>query len=161
MVYSLAYLVVGLVIALWGVTVPTVRGRSADLRSAILLIYILITVVNHRHSIFNDPYVVLGFVAIAVSWGYVYLRNHLVSLAWVYLAVSVTWSAWGALVFTHRVNETAFSWLVILGLIAWAAQIVIYARILKYSGDPLGFTESYREPEDWLTWDLKQKNARD
>lgn len=161
MAYSLAYLVVGLTIALWGVIVPTVRGRSADFRSTVLFVYVFIAAVYHRHSAFNDPYVVLGFVAIAVSWGYVYLRNHLVGLAWVYLAVSAAWFAWSVLLFTHRANENTFSWLVILGLIAWGAQIVIYARILKYSGDPLAFYESHREPEDWLAWDLRQNNPRD
>ena len=77
MAYSLAYLVVGLAIALWGVIVPTVRCRSADFRSTVLFVYVFIAAVYHRYSVSNDPYVALGLVVIAVSWGYVYLRNHL------------------------------------------------------------------------------------
>jgi hypothetical protein len=117
-------------------------------------VYVFIAAVYHRHSILNDPYVVLGFVAIAVSWGYVYVRNHLFSVAWVYLAISAALSAWSVLVFTHR--ENAFSWLVILGVVVWAAQPLIYARIVKDSGDPLGFYERSKEPEGWLASDLKQ-----
>jgi hypothetical protein len=161
MAYSLAYLVVGLAIALWGVIVPTVRCRSADFRSTVLFVYVFIAAVYHRYSVSNDPYVALGLVVIAVSWGYVYLRNHLIGLAWVYVALSVAWAAWSALLFTHRANENTFAWLAIFGVIAWAALIGIYARILKCSGDPLGFYERYKEPEDWLTWDLKKNDARD
>lgn len=159
MAYSLAYLAVALAIALWGVLVPTVRGRSADFRSGALFVYLLIAAVFHGHSGFNDPYVVLGFVAIAVSWGYIYLRNDLVGLAWGYLVVSAAWSVWSALLFTHRVNENMFSWLVILGLLVWAAQIVVYARILKHSGDPLGLYARDSEPQDWLTWDLRKNDV--
>jgi hypothetical protein len=110
--YSLAYLAVGLATALWGIIVPRVRGRSADLRSTVLFAYAFITAVYHRHNTFDDPYVVLG------------LRSH-------------------------------------CRLVGWAAQPLIYARIVKNSGDPLGFYKGYKEREDWLTWNLKQDGARD
>jgi hypothetical protein len=161
MAYSPAYLAVGLAVAFWGILVPMVRGRSADLRSSVLFVYLLAGAAYHRHGVSNDPYMVLGVVAGALSWGYVYLRNNLVGLAWLYLAASLVWFAWSVLLFAHHADENVFSWFVILGLVAWAAQIVIYARILKYSGDPLGLYKGYRQPEDWFTWDLKQKSARD
>ena len=160
MAYSLVYLGVGNAIALWGVVAPTVRGWSAGFRSTALLVYIFIVPLFHRLSVFNDLYVVLGFVAIVVCRGDTYTCGTTwLPMALVSLALSVALSVWGVLVFTDRANENLFSWLVILGLIAWAAQIAIYARILKRSGEPRGFYDAYREPEDWLTWDLKQNDV--
>jgi hypothetical protein len=54
MAYSLAYLVVGLAIALWGVIVRTVRGPSADYRIAVLFVYLSIGAAYQRHSVFNE-----------------------------------------------------------------------------------------------------------
>jgi hypothetical protein len=162
MLYSLGYLVVGLAIALWAVMAPGVRGRMANLRSIALSLFILAAIVyNGGHRFPNDPYVVLGFVAITLSWAYLYLRNNLAGLACVYVAISLAWSICAALTLTHRANEPVLSWLAIFGLVAWAAGIVIYARVLRYSGDPLGIYDRHRQPEDWITWDLKKSNARD
>ncbi len=119
------YFAVGLAIGFWTILRPTM-GTGLNLRSDVRFAYVFIPVVVH--SLWNDPYVALGILAIPLSFAIASLRSGTRASGVIYVVLSVLWAVWATMLFAHRQTEALFSWLLVASLIIWIAQIVVFAR---------------------------------
>jgi len=123
--FGIIYFAVGLAIGLWTILRPT-TGTGLNLRSDVRFAYVFIPVVVH--SLWNDPYVALGTLAIPLSFAIACLRSGARLSGVIYAVLSVLWAVWAAMLFAHRQSETLFSWLFVASLVIWIAQIIAYVR---------------------------------